>query len=42
MIEEGILDSVDVVKSAFLDGVSMGAILLTAEVAIIKDKTYTR
>jgi chaperonin GroEL (HSP60 family) len=42
MVEEGIIDSLDVVKSSFIDGVSTGSTILTAEVAIIKEKTYTR
>lgn len=40
MIEEGIVDSFPIVKSALLDGISVGSLVLTTEAALIKEKKY--
>jgi len=42
MIEAGITDSFQVVRSALLDGISIGSSILTTECVIYKEKNYTR
>lgn len=40
MIDLGVVDSFKVIKQALEDGVSLGSMLLTTEVAIIQDYNY--
>ncbi len=42
MVEDGIIDSFQVIKTIIEDGISTGALLLTTESVIIKEKHYTR
>ncbi|KRX00206.1 GroEL-like apical domain [Pseudocohnilembus persalinus] len=42
MVEAGIIDSYPIVKSALIDSISVASMVLTTEVALIKDKYYER
>lgn len=41
MIEDGIIDSFQVIKTIIEDGISTGALLLTTESVVLKEKYYT-
>lgn len=38
MIDLGVIDSFNVIKHSLTDGISLGSMLLTTEVAIVLDK----
>ena len=42
MVKAGVIDSFNVVRTALEDGISTGSLILTTDVAIIKEKHYTR
>jgi chaperonin GroEL (HSP60 family) len=40
MVAQGVVDSYHVVKTALLDGISVGSMVLTTEAVIVKEKVY--
>lgn len=42
MIDEGIVDSFNVVKVILQDSVAMAGLLMTTECLVVKDKSYER
>lgn len=41
MIDSGIMDSLNVIKTMLSDSVALAGLLLTTECLIVKEKTYT-
>ena len=42
MVDEGIVDSLNVIKSILMDAVSLVGMLITTECLVVKEKNYER